>query len=149
MDPAASAPAGPVPAAAPAAPSTGRVAVLGVRSTVRVSGAVAAPSCPVPGAGAASSAAVSASPGTSMPSAARNAVSPGTASTAPSTSLRRSASAASESTVASAGRSRGSFESMHMISARTGAGTVSGRAGGVSLTWASAIAIWDSPVNGR
>jgi len=48
-----------------------------------------------------------------------------------------------------AGRSAGVLGSMDMIRARTGAGMDSGSSGGVSLTCASAIAICDSPENGR
>ena len=79
----------------------------------------------------------------------RNGIMPGTAAAAEAVSCRRRASAASARAVALAGRSCGSLASMDMISARTGSGMVSGRGGGGSLTWASAMAIWDSPEKGR
>ena len=61
----------------------------------------------------------------------------------------RMASAASESLMALAGRFFGSLASMDIRSARTGFGRVSGRGGGASFTCARAMAIWDSPENGR
>jgi hypothetical protein len=48
-----------------------------------------------------------------------------------------------------AGRSLGSFASIDISSARTVSGTLSFSGGGGSLTCARAIAICDSPVNGR
>ena len=74
---------------------------------------------------------------------------PGTASVAVLVSPARRASAALASAVAFSGRSAGFLASMDMISWRTGAGMVSGSGGGASLTWARAMAICDSPVNGR
>ena len=74
---------------------------------------------------------------------------PGTASVAVSGLPARMASAATASESASAGRSAGSLASIDITSERTGTGMFSGNGGGVSLTWARAIAIWDSPVNGR
>jgi hypothetical protein len=51
--------------------------------------------------------------------------------------------------MALAGRFFGSLASMDIRSARTGLGSDSGRGGGASLTWARAMAICDSPENGR
>ena len=78
-----------------------------------------------------------------------NCLSAGTAFNAARTSLRRIASIAAASAVALAGRSEGSFASRHIISARAVGETLSGSGGGVSFTCAKAIAICDSPVNGR
>ena len=61
----------------------------------------------------------------------------------------RMASAASANFKALAGRLAGSLDSIDINSARTGVGKVSGSGGGASLTWARAMAIWDSPENGR
>ena len=79
----------------------------------------------------------------------KNASSVGTALIAAGISRRRIASIADASAVASLGRSAGSLASRHIIKARAGAGMLSGSGGGGSFTWARAIAICDSPVNGR
>ena len=74
---------------------------------------------------------------------------PGTATTAASRSSRRIASTALATAPAVDGRSAGSLASMDMISARGPGGTSLGSGGGGSLTCARAIAICESPVNGR
>ncbi|CAH0300960.1 hypothetical protein SRABI26_04538 [Arthrobacter sp. Bi26] len=95
-------------------------------------------------------AAVGTSTGAVMgPVAASKSSMPGTAACAAEMSPLRMASAASDSLMASAGRFFGSLASMDISRARTGLGSVSGSGGGASLTWASAMAIWDSPENGR